>query len=133
MPKAHYKYTGTGKRKTSVARIYMNEGSGQWTVNGKAHDEYFPTRTHQISINRPFTLLGLENKYDVKVTVAGGGITGQAEAIMYGLSKALLAVNEEENRPKLKADGLLTRDARETERKKYGQPGARKRFQYSKR
>jgi len=132
MPKAQYKYNGVGRRKTSVARCYMNEGSGNIVVNKRKMEEYFPVEIYQLSVLRPFKTTDTAQKFDVHVRVAGGGISGQAEAVMYGVSKALLQFNPE-LRSKLKVDGLLTRDARIKERKKYGQPGARKRFQYSKR
>lgn len=132
MPKAHYKYSGIGRRKTSVARVYMNEGDGQITINKKKLEEYFPVRNHQNVVIRPFEIAGVEQKFDVHARVLGGGVTGQAEAIMYGLSKALLEFDAA-TRAKLKTAGMLTRDSRIKERKKYGQPGARKRFQYSKR
>lgn len=132
MPKAHYKYNGTGRRKTAVARIYMNEGEGRFVVNHRTLDEYFPVKIHQNMATRPFQIVGTDTKFDVHARVAGGGISGQAEAIMFGLSKALLKFNPEA-RQALKKEGMLTRDARIKERKKYGQPGARKRFQYSKR
>lgn len=132
MPKAQYKYSGVGRRKTSVARIYMNEGEGNIVVNKRKMEEYFPVEIYQLSVLRPFKTTNTAQKFDVNVRVVGGGISGQAEAVMYGVSKALLKFDPE-LRSKLKVDGLLTRDARIKERKKYGQPGARKRFQYSKR
>lgn len=132
MPKAHYKYSGTGRRKTAVARVYMNEGEGRFVVNQKVLEEYFPVRIHQKVVMRPFEFAGVDAKFDIHARVVGGGITGQAEAIMYGIAKALLKYNDSV-RPKLKQEGLLTRDSRKKESKKYGQPGARKRFQYSKR
>lgn len=132
MPKSHYKFHGLGKRKTAVARVYMNEGSGSFVVNDRQHSEYFPSREYQDVVVEAIKKADLENKLDIKVRVAGGGISAQAEAIRHGVSRALLDLNPE-LRPSLKAEGYLTRDAREKERKKYGQPGARKKFQYSKR
>ena len=132
MGKVAYKFSGVGKRKTSIARIYMNKGEGQFTVNKRPMEEYFPTRLHQSVVRRALKIVDMEGKLNINVRVIGGGVSGQAEAVQYGLSKALLQVDPE-LRSKLKTEGLLTRDAREKERKKYGQPGARKRFQYSKR
>jgi small subunit ribosomal protein S9 len=132
MPKAHYKFTGVGKRKTAVARIYMNAGDGTFAINERAMDEYFPTRTLQNIVLSPFETTGTTGKFSVHARVAGGGSTGQAEALRHGVARALLQADPE-NRAKLKVAGMLTRDARKKERKKYGQPGARKRFQYSKR
>jgi len=121
-----------GRRKTSVARIYMNNGTGNVTVNGRDFKEYFPTMPLQYRIHQPFMLTETEGKYDVKVVVKGGGITGQIEAVRLAISRALVEIDEEMKAP-LKAEGLLTRDPRMVERKKYGQPKARKKFQFSKR
>jgi len=121
-----------GRRKTSVARIYMQNGTGNVTVNGRDFKEYFPTMPLQYRIRQPFMLTETEGKYDVKVVVKGGGITGQIEAIRLAISRALVEVDEEMKAP-LKVEGLLTRDPRMVERKKYGQPKARKKFQFSKR
>jgi len=121
-----------GRRKTSVARIYMNNGTGNVTVNGRDFKEYFPTMPLQYRIRQPFMLTETEGKYDVKVVVKGGGITGQIEAVRLAISRALVEIDEEMKKP-LKAEGLLTRDPRMVERKKYGQPKARKKFQFSKR
>lgn len=132
MPKAHYKFTATGKRKTAIARVYMNPGSGQWSVNKRDMEEFFPTRYLQSIVTQAFETTSTMGKFDVHVRVLGGGVNGQAEAVRHGLARAL-CVADAEHRPLLKTAGLLTRDAREKERKKYGQPGARKRFQYSKR
>ena len=121
-----------GRRKTSVARVYMNSGKGNIVVNGKDAKEYFPTSLLQDTIRRPFNVLELDGKYDVKVNVSGGGITGQAEAISLAISRALVKENEEV-KPKLKQFGLMTRDPRMVERKKFGQKKARKKFQFSKR
>jgi small subunit ribosomal protein S9 len=121
-----------GRRKTSVARIYMSNGTGTVTVNGRDFKEYFPTMPLQYRIRQPFMLTETEGKYDVKVVVKGGGITGQIEAVRMAISRALVEIDEEMKKP-LKAEGLLTRDPRMVERKKYGQPKARKKFQFSKR
>lgn len=121
-----------GRRKTSVARIYMNSGKGNIVVNGKDAKEYFPTSLLQDTIRRPFNVLELDGKYDVKVNVSGGGITGQAEAVSLAIARALVKENEEV-KPELKKFGLMTRDPRMVERKKFGQKKARKKFQFSKR
>ena len=117
-----------GRRKTAVARIYMSEGKGNISINNKEAKEYFTTGTLMYKLNQPFGLTDLEGKFDVKVNVSGGGITGQAEAVRLALCKL-----DEENRPALKAEGLMTRDPRMVERKKPGQKKARKKFQFSKR
>ena len=129
---ANADYTATGRRKTSVAQIRLAPGTGKISVNGKAFKQYFPLESHQKSVTRPLTLTEVANSYDIRVNVKGGGPTGQAEATRHGISRALLKIDPE-FRPLLKSDGLLTRDPRMKERKKYGQPGARRRFQYSKR
>jgi len=121
-----------GRRKTAVARIYLSDGTGKVTINGKDYKEFFPTGTLQYKINQPFELTNTAGSFDVMVNVFGGGITGQAEAIRLGISRALVAFNEE-NKPLLKAEGLMTRDPRMVERKKFGQKKARKKFQFSKR
>ena len=121
-----------GRRKTAVARVYVTEGKGNITVNKRPLEEYFTTGTLRYKVNQPFTLTGNEGNYDVKVNVYGGGITGQAEAVRLALSRALCEINEE-HRETLKPEGLLTRDPRMVERKKYGQKKARKKFQFSKR
>jgi small subunit ribosomal protein S9 len=121
-----------GRRKTAVARIYLSDGTGKVTINGKDYKEFFPTGTLQYKINQPFELTNTVGSFDVMVNVFGGGITGQAEAIRLGISRALVAFNEE-NKPLLKAEGLMTRDPRMVERKKFGQKKARKKFQFSKR
>ena len=120
-----------GRRKTAVARIYMKEGSGKITINKRDLANYFTTPTLQYKV-KPFALLGLEDAYDLNINVYGGGITGQAEAIRLAISRALCEVDIE-NRAVLKPEGLLTRDPRMVERKKFGQKKARKRFQFSKR
>jgi small subunit ribosomal protein S9 len=121
-----------GRRKTSVARIILSSGKGKITVNKKDFKVAFPIDILQAKINQPFQVTGTEGKFDIKVNVNGGGINGQAEAVRLGISRALVEVNEE-NRPLLKTEGLLTRDSRMVERKKPGQPKARKKFQFSKR
>lgn len=121
-----------GRRKTSVARVYMKNGTGSVTVNGRDFKEYFPTMPLQYRVHQPFMLTETEGKYDVTVNVHGGGITGQIEAIRLGISRALVEVDPEW-KAKLRPDGLMTRDPRMVERKKYGQPKARKKFQFSKR
>jgi small subunit ribosomal protein S9 len=121
-----------GRRKRSVARILLSRGSGKWSVNGRELTDYFPRPTHQIRIAEPFKVTGAEGLFDVTVRVAGGGLTGQSDAVRMGLARALLELDGE-NRPKLREHGLLTRDARQVERKKPGRPKARKRFQFSKR
>jgi small subunit ribosomal protein S9 len=129
---AEIQYYGTGRRKTAVARVYLRPGSGNITVNRRDFDEYFPSRVLKMIIRQPLMLTETNDKFDILVNVDGGGATGQAGAIRHGISRALLEYNGE-LRPRLKAAGFLTRDARKVERKKYGQPKARKRFQFSKR
>ena len=121
-----------GRRKTAVARVYMSEGSGKMTVNEKDAKDYFTTGTLQFKLNQPFVLTDNVDKFDVTVNVFGGGITGQAEAVRLAISRALCELDEE-NRKALKPEGLLTRDPRMVERKKFGQKKARKKFQFSKR
>lgn len=121
-----------GRRKTAVARIYMTKGKGKFTINKKDYKEFFPIDVLQAKINQPFELTGTTGKYDLNVNVAGGGINGQVEAVRLGISRALVKINEE-NKPLLKEEGLMTRDPRMVERKKPGQPKARKKFQFSKR
>ena len=121
-----------GRRKTSVARIYMSKGKGNVTVNGKDYKEYFPTTTQQYKIMQPFQLTNNTGKYDLSVNVYGGGTTGQVEAIRLAISRALCEISED-NKSALKSKGLLTRDPRMVERKKFGQKKARKKFQFSKR
>lgn len=121
-----------GRRKTSVARVYLSKGTGNVTVNKKDYKEFFPVAMLQSKIQQPFNLTDTTGQYDVKVSVMGGGINGQAEAIRLGISRALVKVSEE-MKPLLKAEGLMTRDPRMVERKKSGQPKARKKFQFSKR
>jgi small subunit ribosomal protein S9 len=121
-----------GRRKTSVARIYMSEGKGEVVVNGKKVDEYFTTGPLLYKINQAFEVTETEKQYDLKVNVFGGGITGQAEAIRMAIARALCEIDQD-HRIKLKPEGLLTRDPRMVERKKFGQKKARKKFQFSKR
>ncbi|MDT0685156.1 30S ribosomal protein S9 [Autumnicola psychrophila] len=121
-----------GRRKTAVARVYVSDGNGNITVNKKEMNDYFTTGTLQYKVNQPLTLTGNDKTFDVKVNVYGGGITGQAEAIRLAISRAMVELDED-NRTTLKPEGLLTRDPRMVERKKYGQKKARKKFQFSKR
>lgn len=121
-----------GRRKTAVARVYVSEGNGNITINKKELNTYFPTGTLQYKVKQPLTLTGNEENFDINVNVYGGGITGQAEAVRLAISRAMCEVNEE-NRGILKPEGLLTRDPRMVERKKFGQKKARKKFQFSKR
>jgi small subunit ribosomal protein S9 len=125
-------FLGTGRRKTAVARVRLANGSGKITVNGRAFENYFPTETLRGVVIQPLNLTQTAARFDVNVNVIGGGPAGQATAVRHGIARALI-VADSTLRPTLKADGLLTRDPRMRERKKYGQPGARKRFQYSKR
>lgn len=122
----------TGKRKTAVARVWVSPGSGAITVNGRSMDEYFERETARMVARQSLDLLELADKYDIKATVAGGGHSAQAEAMRHGIARAL-ASEDLERRRTLKRAGYLMRDARQKERKKYGRPGARKRFQFSKR
>jgi len=125
-------FLGTGRRKTAVARVRLATGTGQITVNGRPFDTYFPAETLRATATQPLSLTGNEGKLDVRVNVTGGGPNGQAGAVRHGIARALVQFDAN-LRGTLKAEGLLTRDSRMKERKKYGQPGARKRFQYSKR
>jgi small subunit ribosomal protein S9 len=125
-------FLGTGRRKTSVARVRLASGSGKITVNGRAFESYFPTDTLRGVVTAPLARTEMASKFDVNVNVSGGGPSGQAGAVRHGIARALLEADAN-LRPALKADGFLTRDPRMKERKKYGQPGARKRFQFSKR
>ena len=121
-----------GRRKTAVARVYLNEGKGNITINKKSLEEYFTLPTLQYIVKQPLELLGVLGQYDIKVNLDGGGFKGQAEALRLGIARALVKVNAED-KSKLRAAGFMTRDPREVERKKPGRPGARKRFQFSKR
>ena len=125
-------YYGTGKRKTSVARTWLEPGKGIITINNRTIEDYFGRETAKMVVEQPFVLTDTYGSFDVKVNVTGGGVSGQAAAIRHGIAKALLQFNPE-FRPILKKAGLVRRDARIKERKKYGQKGARARFQYSKR
>ena len=122
-----------GRRKTAVARVYLTEGTGNIVINGRPLEEYFSLESLRYIVNQPFEVTSTLGQFDVKVTIVGGGIKGQAEAIRLGIARALCEVNKEAYRSALKAAGFLTRDSREVERKKPGQPGARRRFQFSKR
>ena len=122
-----------GRRKSAVARVYVAAGTGKIMVNDRPMEEYFKEGTLQYIVNQPFEVTGTAGQFDVKVTLVGGGTKGQAEALRLGIARALCEVDAEAYRPALKAAGFLTRDAREVERKKPGQPGARRRFQFSKR
>jgi small subunit ribosomal protein S9 len=129
---AEIQYYGTGRRKTSTARVYLRPGAGEVKVNRKAFDQYFPNETLRMIIRQPLNLTETVNKFDILINVRGGGPAGQAGAIRHGITRALLESNPD-LRPALKQAGLITRDPRIKERKKYGQKGARKRFQFSKR
>ncbi len=129
---AEIQYNATGRRKTSVARVTMMPGNGQITVNNKPADVYFPRETLRMVIRQPIELAGITGKYDITAKVTGGGPSGQAGAVKHGISRAIVDMNSD-LRGRLKKEGFLTRDPREKERKKYGQKGARKRFQFSKR
>jgi small subunit ribosomal protein S9 len=129
---ADIQYYGTGRRKTSTARVYLRPGTGDFKVNRKTFEEYFPNQALRMIIRQPLTLTDTANKFDIVVNVAGGGPAGQAGAVRHGITRALMEFNAD-LRPALKDAGLVTRDPRAKERKKYGQKGARKRFQFSKR
>jgi len=129
---AEIQYYGTGRRKTSTARVYLRPGEGNFQVNRKAFESYFPNETLRMIIRQPLQMTETAGKFDVLVNVAGGGPAGQAGAIRHGITRALIEYNSD-LRPTLKQAGLITRDPRIKERKKYGQKGARKRFQFSKR
>jgi small subunit ribosomal protein S9 len=121
-----------GRRKAAVARVYLMKGSGVITINGRTLEDYFPMPAIQAKVNEPMTTIGSDGEYDIKINVTGGGFKGQAEAIRMGIARAFVEVNAENKKP-LKDKKLLTRDAREVERKKFGKPKARKSFQFSKR
>jgi small subunit ribosomal protein S9 len=123
---------GTGRRKTAVARVRLATGTGKIVINGRPFENYFPMESLRGVVTQPFIVTGSADKFDAQITVTGGGPAGQAGAVRHGIARALLTVDVN-MRPVLKAEGFLTRDPRMKERKKYGQPGARKRFQYSKR
>ena len=132
MATSKIQYYGTGKRKTSIARVYLRPGSGHININKRSVDEYFVSDALKMIIKQPLALTESADKFDIYANISGGGLTGQAWAMRLGISRALCNFNQE-LRGRLKKGGFLTRDARIKERKKYGQPGARKRFQYSKR
>lgn len=121
-----------GRRKAAVARVYMRAGSGKIVINNKEMSEYFPNPLLQFVVKQPLATLGVEDKYDIKINLNGGGYTGQSEAARLGIARALVKINPED-KPALRAEGFMTRDPRVVERKKPGQPGARKKFQFSKR
>ena len=125
-------YYGTGRRKSAIARVFLRPGSGEFKVNGKAFEQYFVTESQRSSARQPLALTETTNSFNVVARVNGGGVAGQADAVRLGLARALMEFNLE-LRKQLKAAGMVTRDSRGKERKKYGQKGARKRFQYSKR
>lgn len=129
---AEIQYYGTGRRKTSTARVYLRAGGGDFLINRKSFDKYFPNETLRMIIRQPLQLTETTAKFDILINVRGGGPAGQAGAIRHGITRALLEYNAD-LRPALKKAGLVTRDPRIKERKKYGQKGARKRFQFSKR
>ena len=129
---AEIQYYGTGRRKTSTARVYLRPGAGEVKINRKSFEQYFPNETLRMIIRQPLTLTETTTKFDILVNVDGGGPAGQAGAIRHGITRALMEFNAD-LRPALKHAGLVTRDPRIKERKKYGQKGARKRFQFSKR
>lgn len=128
----HGKFYGTGRRKNAVARVFLTEGTGTITVNKRTFADYFPREVLRMIIEQPFDAIAKRGQFDVQVNVSGGGVSSQAEAVRHGISRALVALDDG-NKPALKKAGLLTRDSRKKERKKPGQPGARKKFQYSKR
>ena len=125
-------YTGTGRRKESVARVFLRPGKGDFTINGRPFEKYFTTEASRASVRQPLLATETADKFDVLMLIAGGGLSGQAGAARHGIARALCEFNVE-LRPRLKKLGFLTRDPRQHERKKYGQKGARKRFQFSKR
>jgi len=129
---AEIQYNATGRRKTSVARVTLSPGDGQITVNKKPADVYFPRETLRMIIRQPIEIAGITGKYNITAIVNGGGLSGQAGAVRHGITRAIVDMNSD-FRSKLKKEGFITRDPREKERKKYGQKGARKRFQFSKR
>jgi small subunit ribosomal protein S9 len=132
MTQTQQRYYATGKRKSAIARVYMKTGNGTILVNKRSYEEYFTRPSLKMIIKQPFEITGKDGQFDLYVNVSGGGVAGQAGAVKHGISKALLEYDAQ-LRPILKKAGFLTRDARIKERKKYGQPGARKRFQFSKR
>lgn len=129
---ANTQYQGTGRRKTATARVYLRPGTGEIVINRRPFDNYFPNETLRTVIRQPLTMTENTERFDITVTVNGGGLAGQAGAVRHGITRALMIFNID-LRPTLKRAGLVTRDPRQKERKKYGQKGARKRFQFSKR
>jgi len=125
-------YYGTGRRKSAIARVFLRPGTGEWKVNGKPFEQYFVTEQQRVAAKRTLVVVEMSANFDVVTTVKSGGVAAQADAVKMGIARALIEFNPE-LRKTLKAEGLLTRDARVKERKKYGQKGARKRFQFSKR
>ncbi len=125
-------YYGTGRRKSAIVRVFLRPGTGEWKVNGKPFEEYFVTEQQRVAAKRTLVVADMTSNFDVVVNAKGGGVASQADAVKMGIARALIEFNPE-LRKTLKAEGLLTRDARVKERKKYGQKGARKRFQFSKR
>ncbi|MDH5491037.1 MAG: 30S ribosomal protein S9 [Myxococcales bacterium] len=128
----HGRHYGTGKRKNAIARVFLKPGEGKYSINGRSFEDYFPRDILRMIIGQPFEITGKNGAFDVEVNVAGGGVASQAQAVRHGISRALVGMDDSLRRA-LKKAGLLTRDARKKERKKPGQPGARKKFQYSKR
>jgi small subunit ribosomal protein S9 len=125
-------YNATGRRKSAIAQVFMKPGKGTITINKRPLDKYYPYETLKMIVQQPLNLVAVNGKYDITIRVKGGGISGQASAIRHGISRALIKINSD-FRGQLKKEGLLTRDSRVVERKKYGQKGARARFQFSKR
>ena len=132
MPKKSENWSATGRRKSSVARVQMKSGKGSFTINKRPIENYFGRDTLKMVLKQPLEIMMIDGKYDIDVKVSGGGLSGQAGAIRLGIARCILKINPD-NRLSLKQAGMLTRDSREVERKKYGQPGARKKFQFSKR
>ena len=132
MPKKSENWSATGRRKSSVARVQMKSGKGSFTINKRPIENYFGRDTLKMVLKQPLEIMTIDGMYDIDVKVSGGGLSGQAGAIRLGIARCILKINPD-NRLSLKQAGMLTRDSREVERKKYGQPGARKKFQYSKR
>ena len=132
MPKKSENWSAIGRRKSSIARVQMTIGKGMFTVNKRPIENYFGRDTLKMVLQQPLELMNLNGKYDINVKVSGGGLSGQAGAIRLGIARCIQKINPD-NRLSLKQAGMLTRDSREVERKKYGQPGARKKFQFSKR
>ena len=132
MPKKSDSWSAIGRRKSSVARVQMTSGKGIFIINRRPIENYFGRDTLKMVLRQPLEIMNLESKYDINIKVSGGGLSGQAGAIRLGIARCIQKINPD-NRPTLKQAGMLTRDSREVERKKYGQPGARKKFQFSKR